>query len=517
MGMVAPRQWIASAFVVVCGQHGAVTRQAQERGVSRQQLYRECHIVVAAVEGSAHRQQVQELEREVLALRNRVAELEERCLLTIFVGEDKQAEFASIAQAEGVSLPVTRRLLQALLGAAVPSVAQLGRWSKAAGTRARELLKVVDEYSRPLVKQAAADEIYVGDKPILMMIEQESLCWQSGRLAEHADGANWTQEFRTYPALEQVSCDAGNGMQKGLSTANVERQQAGQEKIERQLDHFHTLREGGRALRVTQMRAQRALTMAEEAQKEHARRERHGQSQGGHATHVAMRWRHAQEYLDDWSRKEQAWQKVQQALRLYTPVGKLNTRSRAQALLAQAVPVLKGKEWAKTKRLLARPETFTFLDRVHEKLAALPVATEVREAAVRSEGMHRHPEMLQGESSQALRGVALVVAVILAKAGAAGQITVESLQAVLRQTWRASSLVEGINSVVRMQQSRHRRMTQGLLDLKRLYWNCREFSSGKRKGQSPYQRLGVRLPMITWWELLKTPPEQLREKLSAPP
>jgi hypothetical protein len=132
MGMVAPRQRIASAFVVVCGQHGAVSRQAQERGVSRQQLYRESHIVVAAVEGSAHRQQVKELEHEVLALRSRVAELEERCLQTIFVGEDKQAEFASIAQAEGVSLAVARRLLQALLEAAAPSVAQLGRWTKAA-------------------------------------------------------------------------------------------------------------------------------------------------------------------------------------------------------------------------------------------------------------------------------------------------------------------------------------------------------------------------------------------------
>ena len=36
----------------------------------------------------------------------------------------------------------------------------------------------------------------------------------------------------------------------------------------------------------------------------------------------------------------------------------------------------------------------------------------------------------------------------------------------LRGVWRASSLVECVNSVVRMQQTRHRKMTQGLLDLK---------------------------------------------------
>ena len=50
----------------------------------------------------------------------------------------------------------------------------------------------------------------------------------------------------------------------------------------------------------------------------------------------------------------------------------------------------------------------------------------------------------------------------------------------------ASSLVECLNSVARMQQSRHRRMTQELLDLKRLYWNCRTFRTGRRQKQTPY-------------------------------
>ena len=39
----------------------------------------------------------------------------------------------------------------------------------------------------------------------------------------------------------------------------------------------------------------------------------------------------------------------------------------------------------------------------------------------------------------------------------------------LRQAVRASSAVECMNSVLRMHQSRHRTVTQGLLDLKRLY------------------------------------------------
>ncbi len=54
---------------------------------------------------------------------------------------------------------------------------------------------------------------------------------------------------------------------------------------------------------------------------------------------------------------------------------------------------------------------------------------------------------------------------------------------VLWTTVRASSVVEGINSVLRMQQGRHRKTTPGMLDLKRLYWNCRRLQTGKRRGR----------------------------------
>jgi hypothetical protein len=67
--------------------------------------------------------------------------------------------------------------------------------------------------------------------------------------------------------------------------------------------------------------------------------------------------------------------------------------------------------------------------------------------------------------------------------------------------------------VLRMQQSRHRRLTQGLLDLKRLYWNCHAFRTGKRKRQSPYGRVGVPLPELSWWEILKLSADELRQLL----
>ena len=101
------------------------------------------------------------------------------------------------------------------------------------------------------------------------------------------------------------------------------------------------------------------------------------------------------------------------------------------------------------------------------------------------------------------------------KAGELGQQAATAVRDVLRRAYRASSLVECIDSVLRMQQARHRKMTQGLLDLKRLYWNCHTFRTGRRRGTTPYQRLGLPWPEgLRWWDLLKLTPEQLRERLS---
>jgi hypothetical protein len=159
-----------------------------------------------------------------------------------------------------------------------------------------------------------------------------------------------------------------------------------------------------------------------------------------------------------------------------------------------------------------------YLDRVQQQIAALPFADEVKQAAVRQECLRRCPELLQGEgpSAAALRGVLLACLVVLSKVeeDVASQV-VEAVRGILRRAYRASSLVECINSVLRMQQARHRKLTQGMLDLKRLYWNSHVFRTGRRRKTTPYQRLGVPWPEgMSWWQVLKLTPEQLRHKLS---
>ena len=214
---------------------------------------------------------------------------------------------------------------------------------------------------------------------------------------------------------------------------------------------------------------------------------------------------------------ENAWAAVRDALQLFTPTGELNTRARAEGIIAAALPVLDDPVWAKTRRALTRPQLLTFLDRTHAQLAAMPVTPAVRDAAVQAEGLRQRPKGLQGAgpSAAALRGVLLATALVLTLSRMEGTVAVAQVRQVLRQAWRASSLVECLNSVARMQQSRHRRMTPGLLALKRLYWNCRTFRTGRRRQKTPYGLLGVTLPTQDWWALLKLTPVELRQQLSA--
>src|SRR4051812_20292210 len=90
----------------------------------------------------------------------------------------------------------------------------------------------------------------------------------------------------------------------------------------------------------------------------------------------------------------------------------------------------------------------------------------------------------------------------------------DRVAAVLGDTFRASGAVECRNSVLRMQQSRHKRMTQPMLDLKRLYWNTRAFRAGPRRDVCPYQALGLALPTFDFWVLLHSDPARLTQELS---
>jgi hypothetical protein len=344
-----------------------------------------------------------------------------------------------------------------------------------------------------------------------MLVEPESLCWMTGRMVQARDGLTWAEEFARLPALRAVVRDDGTGLGKGVKLERARRRAEALPDLDDTLDVFHTLREGGRALRKTWGAATRALDRADAAQKGFDHRARQGQSRQGHGAPLNRLWSQAERTWDQAAAAETAWERAKSAFELFTPEGRLNDRAQAEVIVAAVLPHLSGAAWAKSRRLLLRRESFTFLDQVQGRLADLGSAPDVLSALLDREGLRRQP----WRRSAATRVWALVRTVQLTKARADWSDEARRVGAVLRGVWRASSLVECVNSVARMQQARHRKMTQGLLDLKRLYWNLRRFRTGRRKDQTPYALLGLGLPDLSFWEFLKLTPEELREKLSA--
>jgi hypothetical protein len=221
---------IANAAAVLDGPHGAVTERAHQQGLSRQALYRDTARILQALAGRRTAQQLQAFRDPIAELRRGLRELQAVVDTAVLLDPEHLAAFASTAQAEGVSRPAARRLLAPLLAQAragavaptkLPSVAQLGRWSRAAARRAAPLREVLDEFSRARGRQAAPDEIFFGKRPCRMIVAQHSLCWVSGRLAERRDGDEWAKEFRPLPNLCQATQDGGTGLAKGLAPSST--------------------------------------------------------------------------------------------------------------------------------------------------------------------------------------------------------------------------------------------------------------------------------------------------------
>jgi hypothetical protein len=139
---------------------------AKDRERSRQSLYREAEQVVESVDGAVAQAQIDDLKRQLDERQAEVNALQERLRHAVEITPDKQHEFATVAQAEGVSLSVARRLLRVMTQSRRSrAVATLGRATLEAGKKAGPLLKVLDEAARPEVKQGAADEIFLAANP----------------------------------------------------------------------------------------------------------------------------------------------------------------------------------------------------------------------------------------------------------------------------------------------------------------------------------------------------------------
>jgi len=329
--------------------------------------------------------------------------------------------------------------------------------------------------------------------------------------AADRSAASWHERLAPYGALEFAISDAAKGIASGLDRAAEQRRAAGDPTpLIQGLDLFHTAREARGVLTRAWQGAEAAWVQAEAADARVAGSKRQGLDARGVAKAAAAAWRRAVRALEGVETQESAWRRAREALDLFDAEGRLNDRTRAGAEIAAALTGLDGVEWKAVRNFLRDPRSVAFLDRMHERLAEAEPRPEWREAmAWRWWGRHGRPGRSADPRLELIRVVGWGRPLGQAEQGLYARVS-----EVLGSTVRASSAVECMNSVLRMQQSTHKRMTQAMLDLKRLYWNCHRLKSGRRKDACPYEHLGLPLPSFDFWELLQIDPDRLTQELS---
>jgi hypothetical protein len=501
--------WIANAAAGLTGLYGEVTRQAEVAGCSRQTVHDHAHEVRAAV-GDAHDGGLTRaaLIAENQRLAREKAQLWEWLEQTIEFPASKQHEFSVTAAAMGLSLDQILALLALILGQqACPGRSTRHRRIKLAGLAAGRLLKFLDARCRALVLVGCLDEIFFHGRPILVGVEPASLTWFLGQAANDRTGTTWAEALRDRDGLSFVTADAGKGRQAGIAAVRQGRQEEGKPSLESGLDVFHTTYEARRVLRQSGNRVERLWKQAEVASRRVEQSRRQGQDTRGLASVVGRAWNQAEAAFADYERSEAGWKIAHRAPAVFGPEGRLNDRAWASQQIAQALPLLPGPEWSKVRGLLQAEWALTFLDRLHRQLGEAVVGDALRTELVRLwwRRRQRSQAKIAGPVAGAGHAAYLVQRVLCQKMDPNWRESYDAVSRVSRGTVRASSAVECMNSVLRMHQSRHRMVSQGQLDLKRLYWNCREFREGKRRRRCPYELLGLKLPSYRFWDLLDMP------------
>jgi hypothetical protein len=322
----------------------------------------------------------------------------------------------------------------------------------------------------------------------------------------------WRQQLLPFEHLEFVVSDAAKGIAAAVERITDQRreQEPSVPPPEHGLDLFHTTQEAERVLAQEWRRVEPLWKEAEacDAKVEHAKHQGTDARRGPAQTARAA-WSRTIAEFERVGRLEAAWRRCRAAFEVFCGNGRLNDRARAETEIAAGLSGLCGPEWKKVGNFLRDRRGLSFLDRMHQRLAAAEPRTEWRDVLAWRWWRLRH------RASGANPLTALVWAVAVHRPlEDAEQAASDRIEAILASTFRASSAVECMNSVLRMQQSRHKRMTQPMLDLKRLYWNSHVLKAGKRKGHCPYQELGLSLPTFDFWELLQSDPTRLAQGLS---
>ena len=145
MNTLSLRTWVRNAAAVFSGGYGAVSRQAEQAGCSRQTVYDHARQVEQRLQPAAPARPP--VEAPVPAP---VAALD----------ESTRRRVAVTAFAMGISTRQIEDLFRVILADDAPDHSTIGRWVKDEARKAQPVLAALDAASAPRVRTLALDEIF---------------------------------------------------------------------------------------------------------------------------------------------------------------------------------------------------------------------------------------------------------------------------------------------------------------------------------------------------------------------
>jgi len=469
------------------GQYGVVTQLASAYGVSRTFLYH-----------------LRETSRGAMELALACGQ-PGRPRLSSAIEVDKNRldrGIVTLAAVGGCSIEQTQRVMNELLDVSC-SVGYISGVIQAAEEHATRANAAFIPCHRVTL---AADEIFDGSQPHLVMVEPSSLLIMELSRQEKRDPITWGVTFldcaKRGVKIEKVVSDGAQGLKKGITESEL--------GIEHQLDLFHTLWETLRVESWLEREAYKAIRREIERYKviDSAKRERVFRKRYEEWEKAVMTMENQIEMYEmySWLVKElrEGLEFVDAESGFLRSVYEMEAVVKVVAELMREIP--HPKVQAVALRLeRQKVELIKYLEPLQEELAQLEaqvgnselVRLCLKEWRLERDATHKG----KGERLETCRER------LQAWEKAVVKRVRETVRWLLGKVVRASSLVETVNSWLRPFLWRRKGNGRGIYNLLRLCWNTHRFERGKRQGFTPLQLAGILVNTDDWLELIGFAPK----------
>jgi hypothetical protein len=498
--------------------HGIVTRLAEEFGASRHFIYDLAERVRNAVDWRpAGRPAENKTADEISRLRQRVRELESDCdqLTGQLELERQNSQTRRLRLMLELALaPVSEdkivRCLEAAFGwRGQVSAGWVNEQIQRAGQAALKIMQREDVCGA--VEEAALDEIFRHQQPILTMVDPHTLMAVVPQAAENRSGETWKQTLDQYPNLKYVVSDRGSGLLKGVELSKRE--------MPHQYDLFHFKRDLKRELRRQESRCYEAIEAEERARKVIDQPRLIWSARVQARVEYRQQVTRTETMLEafDWTEMIIAY--LEESCSAYDHRRhEIRSFERAQAAVDEVLELLAEIKAINVEPLReiitgVRQGLFTFLSVLREKLEQIPIRWRYvqgdRRAVCDALARCWYWGARAGHCRECQQKYLAALVGLKHWHGRIENFTEvqEQVYAALDRVVRASSAVECLNSILRPYVSVKKQLNQGFLALVALYWNMRPLS--QRGGRTPFQASGVDLGTDDWVELLEEQMQQI--------